>query len=322
MRRLIIKCALVGIACLNAPGMAEDAPSPAAGGPEYNLTSYLKGTAPQVRDRLNGEVERLIVRLKESQTALADCDKDIANDTKAAIEKARKSDLYRQTLAEKTRAEQELEIARKSGTPQERLQAGSRFNKARLTIEKMENDAVLHSEALAQDRNHSYDIQRQIKRFKESLDRAVAWRTELLNAIRTTYGMRGPLKDGSKGVLPLVTVAKVVDADHLLVRYDAPELISKGKEAEGIQSYSARFYHTTILVPLDTKNIKTGDKINIDHVYVIDGSTHTEDRGTVFSAKRLENETDVLFDTIVPLRESITSDTSGKLNQKNPPKSE
>ena len=151
----------------------------------------------------------------------------IANDEKNAIEKARAAPPCTRSRRRKKAQERSriLDAARKQcGSAQDKLDASSRFNKARFALEKMEHDAVTASESLSQDRRLLFDAQHEIKRINESLVKAVGWRDELLEALRTTFSLRGPhLKgddrsdlvahlEGTKGTLPKITVAKIVDA--------------------------------------------------------------------------------------------------------------
>lgn len=309
------------------PGPAVSAPPGDAGGKEWELTSYLKGTAPQIRDKLNGEMERLIVKIRETRAIIKKYNDDSIADEKAAIEAVHKSDAYKQATDEKANAEQALDAARKGGSSQEKLDASSRFNKARMAVEKMEHDAVTNCQPLSQDRHHAYESQGDLKRYTEALDKATAWREELLDAIRTTFSLQGPHLhgnernplehlEGAKGTLPKVTVAKIVDGSHAVVDY---ELISLDmdhplKEKEEIKIFNGISTRVKILVSgIDTSKMKQGDKTNLDHTFVVEGRRHSEIQGTIFLAGPSPSEVDALFDAIVPLREQITPGTGTKL---------
>ena len=84
-------------------------------GKQWELTSYLKGTAPQIREKLNGEVERLIIKIRQTEAEIKKFTHAAIVDEQDAIEKVRQSAAYKQILAEKNKAEQDLEAARKAG---------------------------------------------------------------------------------------------------------------------------------------------------------------------------------------------------------------
>ena len=277
-------------------------------GKEWELTSYLKGTAPQIRDKLNGEVERLVVGIKEAQDNIKKYDQACTADEKNAIEKVRASALYKSTAAEKARAEQDLEAARKSGSSQEKLDASSRFNKARIALEKLEHDAVTNCEELSQDRHRMYESQHDIKRLNEAAEKALAWREELLDATRNGFMMKGPPLKGAKGTLPRITIAKILDSSRMIVDYDMLtfDYAHPGKEKEGIKVLNATKERIKILLSgVNTSKLKQGDKISLDHVFVLEGSQHSDNQGTIYEAGPFPSDADILFDAIVPLRQSV-----------------
>src|SRR5579862_6399766 len=129
------------------PVLAADAPdatAPSKTEPDkmethgWELTPYLKGTSSDIRDKMNGEVERLAVKVRETEAAIKQGNIDCDNDEKEALAKLHKSAPYIQAAAERDKAAADLETARKSGTAQDRLNASAKFNKARAAVEAME----------------------------------------------------------------------------------------------------------------------------------------------------------------------------------------
>lgn len=277
-------------------------------GHEWELTPYLKGTAPRIRESLNGESERLIVKINEADHAMRQGKLDSENDEKAALDKTRKSPVYVQTAANRTKAEADLETARKSGTPEERLEASSRFNKLRMAIDKMEHDAVANSQELSQDRHNVFNAEKDQKRYTESLTKALAWRAELLDATRNGFMLKGPLTEGSKGTLPRITIEKIIDSTHMMVGFDLItfDMSRPGKDKEGIKVFPASKERIHVLVSqLPTAGMKIGDKLSLDRVFIVEGTKHDESDGTVYLVRPLPSDADKLFEMIVPLRGKI-----------------
>ena len=172
----------------------------------------------------------------------------------------------------------------------------------------MEHDAVAKCTEITDDQRHAFDAKQNLKRFTESLGKARDWREELLDATRNGFMMKGPARDGAKGTLPRITVAKVLDSSHVMVDYDLLtfDFNHPGQEKEGIKSFNATKERIKIIVSgVDTSKMKQGDKLSLDHVFVLDGAKHSENQGTIYTASPFPSDADILFDTIVPLRESL-----------------
>src|ERR1700760_1828881 len=66
----------------------------------WELTDYLQGTAGEIRDKMNGEVERLAVKVRDTEGAIKQGNIDCANDEKDALEKMHKTEPYIRWQAE------------------------------------------------------------------------------------------------------------------------------------------------------------------------------------------------------------------------------
>ncbi len=211
------------------------------------------------------------------------------------------SDPYKEAAVAKKRAEQDLENARKTGSTQERLDASRRFNESRTQIEKMEKAAVAASKPLAEDHRRLLELGHERQRYKDSLASATEWRNGLLDAIRNAFCIKAPVKIGSSGILPRVTVENVADADHVLLDYDALELIERGKDQEGVKTFTGTFTKVRVLVSgVDTSKMAKGDKLDLDQTFVIQRKEGDAD-GIICVASPRPTDVDYLMKTVVPL---------------------
>jgi hypothetical protein len=300
MRGIWVVTVMAGVLwCAGAARAADDSGDQK----QWELTPYLKGTAPQIRDLLNGEVERITGRIADTERKIAEGKDDCAADEKASADRVHKSAAYQKAAADTKKAEEDLAEARKSGTSSDRLDASSRFNKGRLLMETLEHDAVVKNTTLDEDRHRVYELEKDLKRYHETLDKATKWREHLLEATRNGFCLKGPVKPDSKGILGKVTVKKVIDKNTVLVEYEAPELLEQGKDSEGIQTYSARFSKIKVLASgIDTKGMKAGETTYIDHTLVVTKIADDEAEGKEYVASPMPSDADKLLDLIIPLK--------------------
>ncbi|HZL35249.1 MAG TPA: hypothetical protein VFC78_08060 [Tepidisphaeraceae bacterium] len=313
---LISIVAMLGIVPQASCARAAQAPatSPAADPFDsmvWELTTYLKGTAPQIRDRLNGEVERLNAKIQETQTNIREARADSETDQQGSIAKLRALPAYQALEAREKTAIAALEAARKDGTPADRIIASSRYNKIRTDRLKMEKDAANKSPEHVADLKRAREYEDSLKRYQQSLRKAHAWRNELLQSIRNAFRMQavgadqgGPLTSGSSGILGEVTVLRVDGPDRLIVAYSAPQILGRGKDEEGIATHPVHFWKVKLLLKgINTTGLKEDDITTIDHNFVVDNVLDDEKEGRVFSAKAAPTDADRLMAMIVPLKE-------------------
>lgn len=261
----------------------------------WDLTDYLKGTPAQIRDKLNGEVNRLADRLNEARMRQKAADAAIAADTQSAMAQLRQSAEYQQATAEQKQAQSDLDAARKGGSAEDRVAASSRFNKLRDHLAKLERDALANSADLAQDRKRSADLGADVRSLKLSLEKAEKWRNELVDAARNGFRLKSPVREGSNGTLPHVIVRQVVDPHHALVEYQALQIEKTAGQAEGMSTATATLHTITVLVPdLDTAAMKAGESLNLDQNYAIERRDRAEE-GLIYVARREPADVDALF---------------------------
>lgn len=273
----------------------------------WELTDYLRGTPPQVRDKLNGELERLSAKVNQTQRALAEAERECELELKKTEDRAHRSLQYQQLVNEKTQADAALQAARKSGSPEERVEASSRFNRARVALEQFDRDLPSQSPALAEARKKADEIAQDLHRLREGWAKAGAWRNDLLDAIRNGFRLRAPVVENSKGTLPGVTIERINDAQNMLVDYDAIAFGASGKDEEGVRTASAHTVPIKVLVSgIETAGFKQGQQIDLDREFIIERRDSSDSDGLIYAAKPYPSlDIDQLFEVIVPLRVQV-----------------
>ena len=271
----------------------------------WTLTNYLKGTPAQIRDKLQKPVDEFVEKTAEARKRVAQRKRDIERAHAEALAKARRRSVYARTAKRLQDAEVALAAARKAGTAQEKLDAGSTYNKLRKQVEEMETDAVLRDKELATHMTLQVEDAQSLQRCEESLKKIRAWRDRLIDAIAATAEMRGPLDVGTEGTLGEVTVVEAVGADGLIVEYLAPVAQEQTGEADGIVQLNQSVIRERVLVPAGGgSNVRPGDHITLHHNFQVVGTrpSATGDGRTIV-VKRQQSDVDKLLEAILPLKD-------------------
>jgi hypothetical protein len=273
----------------------------------FQLSQYIKGTPAEIRQMLQGPVDEFTTKVKEAQARVAACQADIEAARRAAVARAHDTPKYSQLAADARRAEAALETARRSGTVQQRLDAGSRLNRLRAEMDKIEKAAVASDSEIPRYEASLREERRSVERCTDSLRKSTAWRDQWTYAIECTFRMNAPLRPGRAGVLPTVKVLKPHAPGHegVLVQYEAPQRQDLGAKVEGIQTVNVVMQPLRLLLAPDTpgaKAAKSGDVLKLYRSYRVEGVT-TDADGPVYVTARHEADPDLLMEEIVPLRE-------------------
>jgi len=294
---------LLLLAIASAPAARAEAP------PEHvwELNSYLHGTTSEVRDLLNGEVERFLALKADRQRKIDEQTRFIESAERAVLAEVHATEAYRAHLAERDAAEKAMQALGAGGEVQARMQASSRFNKARLAMEGMEKRAMRNDAVLTRARTDLIDRQDDLQRIEPALATAQAWRDELLSAMRDTYRLRYPLRPGDTGTLGRVTPSEITGPDSLVIVYNAAEfmeLVQDAQQGEGIKTYSVLNHLVRMEVRgIDTSDMKPGEETFIDRTFRVDAVTSSRRHGLTCTVSRTETtEEDKLFEAVVPLR--------------------
>jgi hypothetical protein len=286
---------------------AGDAPSDSANPADqhvWDLTDYLKGTAPKVRDQVNGELERLTAKQKDLRKRSAGYDAAILAEQAAVTNAVHKSDAYQKLAAEKNQAEADLKAARANGTAQEKLDASSNFNRIRTAMEKMETSAVANDAKIPQLLKDKKEDQQELKRCDDAVNTAQKWREKLISALRDTFKMRWPLTPGAAGILGIVTPVDDPDANGVTVEYVAYEPIETGGTQEGITQIRAIFHNVRLhLTSIDTKGMSKGTPVALDRNFTIVRRARGDEPERTYEARPAKDDVDRLFELLIPLRD-------------------
>jgi hypothetical protein len=273
----------------------------------FRLGKYVKGTAAEIRQTLQGPVDEFTEKTKAAEQRVAECEAGAATARQAALPRLRASSpKYRELAETARRAEEELERARRSGTVQQRLDAGSRLNHARAGMEQMEKSAVAGDRDVGLEQARLEEERQSVTRCRESLEKATVWRDQWVYAIECTFRMNAPLAVGSEGVLTTVRVLKPPRPDHegLLVLYEAAEQVGRGGEVEGIQTVNVVMKKERLLLGPDApgaEGAKRGDVLKLFRNYRVQ-SVATDREGPVYVTAREPADVDALMAEIMPLR--------------------
>ncbi len=278
-------------------------PSTRPSGHVWEITKYLHGTTAQVRDQLNGELERQLARQAETLKQVETITTELKAREDEAVEFTRTRPDYLKLKQERDDAEQALKAARESGTAQQKLEASGKYNRARVALEKMEKDAPATYTQAAELRAKLTEAQGALKRSDEVIKQSSQWRDELLDAVQNGFKLKGPLRPGDEGLLARVTCDKILSANSALLTVE----MQWGKaqrvgEKEGIALVNIDVRRVKLNVSdIDTSQMKEGQDVVLDrNVRITKGGGGGAD--TVYQAKHLADDVDQLFATIVPLR--------------------
>jgi hypothetical protein len=266
---------------------------------QWELTKYLHGSTAQVRDQLNGELERQLTRKADTLKQVEAVAKELKVQETEAIEFTRTRPDYLKLKQERDQAEQALKIARESGTAQQKLEASGKYNRARMALDKMEKDAPTTYTQAADLRAKLKDLDGSLKRSDEAIGKATEWRDELLDSTINAFKLVGPFRPGDEGVLKRVTCEKIIDAQTAILSSELPW--GKGQrvgEKEGIALLEVNYRRVKFNVSgIDTSHMKEGQDFAFNHnVRILKGGGDD-----LHLAVHQVNDVDQLMDTIIPL---------------------
>lgn len=270
---------------------------------EWTLTNYLRGTAAEIRYTLDktavesnlkaAELGREIVKLKDRR----------ARDLKALADALHESPKYARWATQMREAEAALGTARATGTTEERLAAGRRFNKARAAVAQMDKALPGNKITAAADREIAAMEERR-SRCREHVDKALKWRKELVDAVLSSLTLDGPVVPGETyGILGSVTVKQLVDGGKAaLIDFDLFESAEVVGEGEGIVTVNRRGRVTPMLVRgLDNLHkAKPWDRLAVYQTFRVVREAPWVDGQTILVVEPFPTDADHLLATIVP----------------------
>jgi len=292
---------------MSAVTAAESSPRPAQDAkPEpkvWQIARFLSGTSSQVRDKLNGESERFMAKSRMMQKMIVELDKQIILEEKESVERAKKSEEYLKVQTELRKAEAQYSKVRETGTPYEKVELAGKVNTLKLMLARIEKMAPQGSPELKKLKQERGQRQDTVAKYELALKESLKWRAEIIDAMRNVFRIHGPVKVGSSGILGIVTPARVIDQQNILIIYRAHEPISIEDTKEGIATVNVLVKEVPFLVTgIDTKGIKPDTPVLLDKNFVLTDAKIVGDE-LVYIASRKKADVDDLFEAIVGLRE-------------------
>jgi hypothetical protein len=258
----------------------------------WTLTDYLHGTTAQVRALLNKDTDRLTTGIEETNHDINELQKEMGPEEKRVVEAVRSSDAYRQLTEQMNQADAD----RKTSQGLDKLDASSRFNKARLAMQKMEHDAVMQDAALADDEKELATDQRQLAAHKAAMQKAQQWRWQLVSAIRGTFQLAEPLDVGTRGLVPSIKVLALTDDGPVGEFFaEVPGSDTHAKAAEGIESAMVEAARVNLLV-LGSYAAKIGRPLPLNQSFEVVKVGDDPKVGPIYVMKPVKTEVDGLLE--------------------------
>ncbi len=174
-------------------------------------------------------------------------------------------------------------------------------------MEQLEKDALRRDKIYAQSQADLSDKVQQLRQIEPSIVKAAAWRQALLEAVRESARLPGPIAVGNRGILGLITPGRIIDDETFAAEYETHEILEwlDAKAGDGIVKTRNRIAIVELIVEGEsTKEMHAGEPVLLDETFEI----VSEEAGggkTVYRAKRTEkSDTDRLFSAI----EHLTAD--------------
>lgn len=312
-----MKWVLIAMLAWTTVATADDLRKP---GRVWEFTKYIHGTTEEVRDQLNGELERQLDKQEDAEKLIHDLRGQLAVKNREAVDftHTRPDYLklvqeYETGLRERDDLRAELAKARASGTSStERLDLSARYNRVRLAVEKTElavvkmvQDAPITYTECIEIREKLKEAEGSLARSKVATEQSAKWRNKLLDATRNSFLIEGPLAADSHGLLGAVTCEKVFDEKSMLVSMLVPWGRADAQdEKEGVTTFSVMMKRVHFSVAgIDTSKLKEGREVVIDQMIEVvkvhfDGGPTF---GVTYLAKHVDSDVEDLFKAITPL---------------------
>lgn len=300
MKAFIMYMAVAVLTTRGAVAAEERSPFDQSVDPEnhvWKLSSYLKGKPADIRKTLDSEITSLARKAGIAAREAEQANADYATRKAIVTTTLHASKEYKTAVADVAAAEKALEQARRGSDPKRKLDASSRFNKARAVVDKMDRGITLDSEL------QSHHFKRQTATLR-SLDlrakakKAMEWRRTLVDAAHVSATLRAPVVDGeTTGILAEVTVVEV-DEKSVLVDFELYREVGSTDDGEGIATVQLRGRVAKVM--LDRKevpNATVGKKVALYGTYRI-AKTLELTSGDVLIARRYPTDMEYFLDHI------------------------
>ena len=231
----------------------------------WKLTSFLSGTANEIAHAINHPVIELADRFNAKEQALSDQKRLTDRATAAALAEIRRLPKFEKHRAEYESRRTEVEALRSANAATAiRLKASSQMNQSLAAMKAMEKQQLatnpLVVRAKSDLKQQQADRDQAARSLGASLQKQLAWRNQLVSAIRTTFRIQGPLGIGADGLLGDFTPINIIGPRQVVAEYRVFERVEDGgRVADGITSFSAMVHRYVVLIEnVSTSSLKVG----------------------------------------------------------------
>jgi hypothetical protein len=269
---------------------------------KWDLTTYLKGTAAEVKKTLDKDVVELDSKCKSAEADLKNSEKRYKEEEASLLGEIHKRPDYVEAADRLAKAQAELDAA-KTGPLDQRMAASSQLNKVKQDVQRIEHVATTNP-ILVSIRKEQVGLKESLSRLQVARAKALDWRKQLTDAIVNTYSLYGPIRPGrSIGVLGTVKVVEVKPDGTVFAMFKLLEPIGADKAGEGL--YDVRYGES--LVPMfvrgapDVSSMKPGQDATLTQTYRVTKIEPIKGLGDALVVEPYPIDIDYLLKTVLPL---------------------
>jgi hypothetical protein len=196
-------------------------PATAPGEKVWHLFGYLNGTSTQIAQAINGPLGELLDKNSRLETRIKELQSERDATEATVLDELRHRKDYRALANDATTAKQQLDAARAAGDTATALDSGGRYNRDRIHMSEMEKLAVASSRELKNAIGILEDKKAELSQVGPAILKARKWRDNMLEAMRGSFRLPGPVAIGSEGILDDATVEQVLGRQDVLVLFEA-----------------------------------------------------------------------------------------------------
>ncbi|HZL34948.1 MAG TPA: hypothetical protein VFC78_06545 [Tepidisphaeraceae bacterium] len=265
----------------------------------WDLTSYLKGTRFEIRDKLNLEVDRLEAKRPGLAIRAAEWRTDLKKEERQAVARVRATEEYKDVVKAIVVDEQKLDIA----PPRDRFEISTRLRENRRALKTLEEQAADSDQKVRELREQVSANDLNVQRIEDAYQKASKWRQELIDLTKNTLSLGWPLERGAQGLLLEITPVQIVHGDAVFIEYRADEEVSSVDKGEGIAIVQSKVHKVQILISgIDVKGMREGKPLRFERNVEIVGHDDNEDLGLVYFARVKHSDADDLIQTMAAPR--------------------
>jgi hypothetical protein len=263
----------------------------------WKLTSYLQGTAAEIRQQLNGQVNHLVESRKKQVDRIADLTTKIDQAKQHGENILLADDQYVRLEKSLKEAEAAKDQARKTGTPQDRLDAGAAYVKVKSAIDQRRKVLVDDDPNVVALTKELAEAKTQLHELEVSIGKEESWRRELVDAVHGSLLMQWPMRRGNVGILGPLIPQRSDGKDSFEANFNAGEVVQNEGSREGITSVGVIVHPVRVLVKGFEGAFEIGKPVAVNRAYQVAGGSEEGGRGVIV-VKRLPDEVDELLEAI------------------------